>query len=118
MMLVEQVFSQAMVLAGEVEQNRANLLRLFCQSAAAGLQQRLREGFTPEDCKADFVAAGALYALAALAETDLAAGMQRVQFGDVTLVSGGISEASRCLRYQANLIIGPYCKDNLVFRGI
>lgn len=118
MMLVEQVYAQAVMLSGTVETDRESLLRVFCQSAVAGMMQRLREGLTPEDCKADFVAAGALYALAALSETDPGANMERVQFGDVTLVPGGTSAASRCLRRQADLIISPYCRDSFVFRGV
>lgn len=118
MTLNEQVYAQAVLLSGAVEQSQENLLRLFSQSAVTGIKRRLREGLTAEDCKADFVAAGALYALAALSETDPAGNMERVQFGDVTLVSGGISAASRCLRRQADLIIGPYCQDVFVFRGV
>lgn len=57
------------------------------------IQTQLREGLTPADCKADFVAAGALYALAALSEADGANGMQRVQVGDVTLVASDTSAA-------------------------
>lgn len=118
MTLIEQVYAQAMLLIGSIESSRESLLRLFCQSAVTGLQQRLREGLTAEDCKAEFIAAGALYALAALEETDPAMGMERVQFGDVTLVPGGRSAASRCLRRQADTIIDPYCRDNFVFQGV
>lgn len=118
MTLVEQVYAQAVMLAGSVENGQEPLLKAFCQSAVTGMTLRLREGLTAEDCKADFVAAGALYALAALSETDPVTNMDRVQFGDVTLVNGGASTASRCLRYQANLIISPYCRDNFVFRGV
>lgn len=119
-MLVEQVFSQAMVLAGEVEQNRANLLRLFCQSAAAGLQQRLREEFTPEDCKADFVAAASLMALAGLNTLSESNQVEQFQAGDLTIRRGesGKDAASRCLRRQAELMISPYLKDQFTFLGV
>lgn len=116
MSLIDQVYAQAVMLCAEAEGEREELLRLFCQSAVAGLQRQLREGLTAEDCKADLVAAGALFALAALSESEQ--DMQRVEFADVTLVSGGISAASRCLRRQAQLIIAPYCKDSFSFRGV
>ncbi len=118
MILTEQVYAQAVMLSGTVESGKEEMLRIFCRSAVAGMTQRLREGLTPEDCKADFIAAGALYALAALSEADEAANMERVQFADVTLVPGGTSAASRCLRRQADLIISPYCRDTFVFRGV
>lgn len=118
MTLTQQVYAQTVLLAGTVEQEREPLLELLCQSAVVGLTRRLREGLTPEDCKADFVAAGALYALAALAETDEAANVARLQFGDITLVRGGANAAARCLRYQADFIISPYCVDAFVFRGV
>ncbi len=118
MNLVEQTFAQAVLLSGVDDEKQEQLLELFCRSAVTNLTARLREGLTPEDCKADFVAAGALYALAALSETDPVAGMQRMQIGDVTLVPGGASAASRCLRSQANLMMSPYCKDNFSFRGV
>lgn len=118
MTLTEQVYAQTVLLSGTIDSGQESLLRLFCQSAVIGMGQRLREGLTPEDCKADFIAAGALYALAALSETDSAANMERVQFGDVTLIPGGVSAASRCLRRQADMIISPYCRDTFVFRGV
>lgn len=118
MTLTEQVFAQAVLLSGVEEAQQEKLLELFCRSAVTNLTARLREGLTPEDCKADFVAAGALYALAALSETDTTAGMQRVQVGDVTLVPGDASAASRCLRKQANMMMAPYCVDSFAFRGV
>lgn len=118
MILAEQVYAQALMLVGTVEDKQGQLLQLFCRSAVMGMLRRLREGLTPEDCKADFVAAGALYALAALTETDPSANLERLQFGDVTLVSGGATAAARCLRRQAELIITPYYGDNFLFKGV
>lgn len=118
MTLVEQTLAQALLLAGQIDTSQEALLELFCRSAVTHITARLRQGLTPEDCRAAFVAAGALYALAALAETDPVAGMQRMQIGDVTLVPGGTSAATRCLRKQADLIISPYCVDCFVFQGV
>jgi hypothetical protein len=118
MTLVEQTVAQAAMLAGALEETQQQLLELFCQSAVTHLTARLQTGLTPDDCRAAFVAAGALYALAALTETDAVSGMQRVQIGDVTLVPGETSAASRCLRRQADMILSPYCVESFLFRGI
>ena len=66
MTLTEQVFAQAALLAGELDGRQTNLLRLLCGASASSLTARLREGLTPEDCKADFIAAASLLALAQL----------------------------------------------------
>ena len=94
------------------------MLEMFCRSAVTYLTAQLREGMTPPECKADFVAAGALYALAALSEADGANGMQRVQVGDVTLVPSDTSAACRCLRKQADMMMSPYCAVSFAFRGV
>ena len=52
MTLTEQVFAQAALLAGELDGRQTNLLRLLCGASASSLTARLREGLTPEDCKA------------------------------------------------------------------
>lgn len=118
MTLVERIYAQAEALCGQVEETLKPFLRAFCQSAVVGMEQRLKEGLTPDDCKADFIAAGALYALAALTEVDPTAAFERVQFGDVTLVSGGASAASRCLRRQADMILSPFCRGTFEFRRV
>ena len=63
MTLTEQVFAQAALLAGELDGRQTNLLRLLCGASASSLTARLREGLTPEDCKADFIAAASLLAV-------------------------------------------------------
>ena len=94
------------------------LLKLLCRGAASSLEARLREGLTAEDCKADFVAAASLYALAALSGTSDLDRMEEITAGDVTLKRSGSDAAANCLRYQAELMIGPYLKDRFTFRGV
>ena len=77
MTLTEQVFAQAALLAGELDGRQTNLLRLLCGASASSLTARLREGLTPEDCKADFIAAASLLALAQLFENVLFKNVQR-----------------------------------------
>ena len=119
MNLSEQIFAQAVLLAGSIDTRQEALLRLLCSGAASSLSARLRDGITPQDCKADFVAAASLYALAALSETDDMAQVESFTAGDVTVKKGDkVSAASQCLRYQADLMISPYTRDTFSFRGV
>lgn len=118
MILEEQVFAQALILAGTVEQRQYALLRLFCRSAASSIAARLRKGLTPEDCKADFLAAASLLALAALSDAGNEADMEQIDIGELTLRPRGRDAASRCLRNQAELMIAPYLQDKFSFLGV
>ena len=60
MTLTEQIFAHALVLAGELEPRQEALLKVLCRSAENALSMRLRQGLTPEDCKADFLSAAGL----------------------------------------------------------
>ena len=70
MSLTEQIYAQALLLAGDLEEKQAKLLEVLCTAATRSLTARLRDGITPEDCKADFVAAASLYALASLGDVE------------------------------------------------
>jgi hypothetical protein len=118
MILTEQVFSQAVLLAGELEDKQEALLKMLCGAATASLSARLRDGIAPEDCRADFVAAASLFALAALNEAVEGDRITQFTGGDVTLKTAGGGAASNCLRYQAQMIIGPYLKDRFTFREV
>ena len=118
MTLTEQVFAQAVLLTGELDDRQRDLLSLLCLAATSSLSTRLREGLTPEDCRADFVAAASLYALASLAEADEMAQMESFTAGDVTIRRGKSNAAAQCLRYQAEMIISPYMKDRFAFMGV
>ncbi len=113
MSLVQQVYAQAAMLAGVEDAAQGKLLEMLCRSAVAGLTAGLRSGLTPDDCRADFVAAAALYALAALSECD--GQPEQLQLGDLTLRRGG-NAAAKCLRSQAQLILSPYMADRFSFR--
>ena len=118
MTLVQQVYTQAVLMSGVDASEQEVLLQVLCQSAVNALTQQLRAEFTPEDCKADFVAAASLYALAALAETDPLQRVEQIQIGDVTLRRGGSTAASACLRHQAEMMMAPFLKDNFCFRSV
>lgn len=119
MTLTEQVFAQAALLAGELDGRQTNLLRLLCGASASSLAARLREGLTPEDCKADFIAAASLLALAQLNGVDDAQ-VEEFKAGDLTVKLGSKNRdaASQCLQRQAELMIAPYLRDGFSFRGV
>ena len=117
-MITDLVFAQAALLAGQLDGNQTELLKLLCQSAVSSLEARLREGLSVECCKADFVAAASLYALAALNEAGGMGGIAEFKAGDLTVKRSGMDTSSRCLQRQADLIIRPYLVDGFVFQGV
>ena len=118
MTLKEQVFAQAALLAGQLEGSRLEMLDVLCTASVASLTARLRPGLTPEDCKADFVAAASLYALAALNEVGDTDRLEQISAGDLTLRKSSADAAANCLRDQAEIMIVPYLKDRFSFRGV
>ena len=118
MSLTEQIRAQALVLTQDSTEVNLSLLELLCRCAESDLRHKLRDGIQPEDCKADFVAAASLLALAALSETDDVAQLEQIQTGDLTLRRGSTDSAACCLRYQAEMIIRPYLKDRFAFLGV
>lgn len=118
MTLTEQVYAQALLMSQQAAENEGEMLKTLCRAAVVSLTDRLRPGLTPEDCKADFVAAAALYSLAALAELDDMSRLEQVTAGDITLRQSGNNAATGCLRYQAELLMAPYMQDRFCFRGV
>lgn len=118
MTLTDQVYTQAALMSGVDAADQEVLLAVLCQSAVSALKEQLREGISVEDCKADFVAAASLYALAALSEADPLMRVEQIQIGDMTLKRGGSTAAATCLRYQAELMMSPYLKDRFCFRSV
>lgn len=118
MTLTEQIYAQAMVLIQDSEDEKLPMLEILCRCAENSLRMNLREGVSPEDCKADFVAAASLYALAAMSEMDEMAQMEQIKAGDLTLRRGSTDSAACCLRYQAEVMMSPYMKDRFSFVGV
>lgn len=118
MMLTEATYAQAVLLAGQLEERQSQLLQILCRASCSCLAARLQEGITPEDCKADFVAAASLYALAALKEAGQADTLEEFRAGDLTVRRNSTDTASQCLHRQAELIMMPFLKDGFVFRGV
>ena len=117
-MMTELVFAQAALLAGQLEEQQAQLLKLLCRGAVSSLENRLRDGLTADSCKADFVAAASLFALAAMNEAGQAGAVKEFRAGDLTVKRSGMDTSSRCLQRQAEMIIQPFLKDDFVFLGV
>lgn len=118
MTLTEQIYAQALVMLRDFEEDQQALLETLCRTSEVSLRGKLREGLTPEDCLADFIAAASLYAVAALTETDEMTQLEQFSVGDLTLRRGSKDAASCCLRYQAELLMMPYTKDRFSFAGV
>ncbi len=118
MTLTEQIYAQAVLLTQDAESENLPMLEILCRSAEVSLKQNLRDGITPEDCKADFVAAASLYALAALSEMDELAQLSEIQVKDLTMRRGSTNTAACCLRFQAERMIQPYLKERFQFMGV
>ena len=118
MTLTEQIYAQAMVLTQDSQDEKLAMLEILCRSAENSLRRNLRDGMTPEDCKADFVAAASLYALAAMSEMDELCQLDQIKAGDLTLRRGSTDSAACCLRYQAEVMMKPYMKDRFSFMGV
>jgi hypothetical protein len=118
MTLTEQICAQTLLLTRDLQDGDEKMLQILCRCAEVSLKAKLRPGISPEDCKADFVAAASLYALAAMAEMDDLNQMEQITAGDLTLRRGSKDAASCCLRYQAELLMMPYVKDAFAFMGV
>ncbi len=118
MKLNDQVLAQALLLAGELSDQQKIVLGMLCTATTASLRSRLREGLTVDDCKADFVAAASLLALAAMGSVGDSQRLEQITAGDFTLRKTGNDAASNCLRAQAELMMTPYLQDQFSFRGV
>ena len=116
MTITDQIYAQALVMVGQLSAEQDALLRVLCRAARSTLAGRLRSGITPEDCRADFIAAGSLFALAALSESD--GSPERFTAGELTVQRSSDNAAARCLRGQAELILMPYVRDCFTFLGV
>ena len=120
MNLIEQIQAHALLMAGNMSPMQQEILKTFCQASASYLESRLRDGLSPEDCKADFVAAASLLALAALNSYRAEDFSEQVTVADFTMKTtcGYKDVASNCLKTQAELMIAPYLKDRFAFMGV
>ena len=120
MNLIEQIRAQAMLLAGDLTDRQNQVLSALCYGAASTLEKRLRDGLTAEDCKADFIAAASLLALAGMNSVTGEETAEQIAVGDFSVRTSKNTNdaASNCLCAQAELMIAPYLKDRFTFLGV
>ena len=118
MMLVEQVLTQARLMARDLPEENQTMLEAVCAAAVNSLAVRLRDNIRPEDCLSDFVTAAAMYAMAAMSEVGTMAQLEQVTAGDLTVRKGSGNSAVSCLRYQAEMLMKPYLQETFVFVGV
>jgi hypothetical protein len=118
MSVTERIVAQAKTLLRDLEEQDLPKLELLCRAAEVQLTAKLRPGLLVEDCIADFIAASALYAVAAMTELDETAQLEMITMGDMTLRRKSTDAAACCLRYQAELIISPFVADAFAFLGV
>lgn len=120
MSLIEQIQAHAQLMSGNISPQQKEILKTLCQVAASYLESRLRDGLTPEDCKADFIAAASLLALAGLNSYRAEDFSEQVTVADFSMktTSGYKDVAANCLKTQAELMIAPYLKDRFAFMGV
>ena len=107
MRVADQVFSQAELLAGEMDER----LRLLCAVAQKQLSRQLQDGVTPEDIREDFVAAASLYALSRWGRGEE---IQEFRAGDLTVKKGQTAN----LEAEALSLLRPYLKSGFTFVGV
>ena len=116
-MMREQVYARALLMAGDLDGHRQELLGVLCAANAAALEARLRSGLTPEDCREEFITAAGL---SALADMDGFEEVAEFKAGDLTVKTGQQDGEQRAesLRHQAESLMAPYLKDRFVFVGV
>ncbi len=118
MNLTQQIYAQALVLIRDLEDKDRPILEVLCRCSEVTLLKKMRPGVSIGDCKADFVAAAALYAVSAMTEIDGGLKPEQIVAGDLTLRHSGSDAAACCLRYQAEMMMSPYMMDDFMFVGV
>ena len=114
-MMRQEVLNRAAVLAGQLDAQQQAKLEILCTAAVSVLEQQLREGVTPEDCREAFVTAACLQVMAAMEDcTDVS----EFRAGDLTVKQNRQGSSSQEFRDQARALMAPYLKDRFRFAGV
>jgi len=114
-MMQDQVVARAVLMAGELDGQKMELLRVLCAAAISGLTMRLKDGLTAEDCREEFITAASLHAMAAMSSFEET--VQEFKAGDLT-VKQNRDGYSTGLEQQAEKLMKPYLRDCFVFSGV
>ena len=116
-MMTEQVYARALLMAGDLDEHRQELLRVLCAANTSSMEARLRDGLAAEDCREEFVTAASLCALADMGGFEEVA---EFKAGDLTVKTGQQDgqQSGLPLRRQAEALMTPYLKDRFWFVGV
>ena len=116
-MMTEQVYARALLMAGDLDEHRQELLRVLCAANTSSMEARLRDGLAAEDCREEFVTAASLCALADMGGFEEVA---EFKAGDLTVKTGQQDgqQSGLSLRRQAEMLMAPWLKDRFSFMGV
>ncbi len=117
MSILEEIILQAKLMSNGLQEEEYPLLEAACRAAEINLSSNLREYFTPENIRKDFVSGAALMALATLSDFAAFRGVEQFTAGDVTIRTGS-KAAVNCLRLQAQVLMAPYMRPGVPFMGV
>ena len=118
MMMHEQVYAQALLLAGELDSRQQAMLQVLCVAAAEALQRRLRDDVEVEVCRETFLTAASLFALADLRSAGENGLVEEFKAGDLTVKHAGGAVTAASLQQRAEKLMKPYLKDHFSFLGV
>ena len=122
--LTEEILEKAEVLVGrELDEKETALLQEMCAAAARELEQRLRQGVSPQDIQSAFVSAAGVLALSLYIQVGSAGEEEtNLKLGDVSVQRRGAGTArtsANTLRKQAEAMLAAYLEDQgFSFRGV
>lgn len=114
----EHAYAQALLFAGPLEEVQKARLEVLCKSVEESLKHKLRPGLTPEDLRADYIAAVGLYGVAALEELEQRGEPKSFTASDLTIRREDAGVSVKCLRRQAEMLLAPYLCDSFSFRSV
>lgn len=114
----EHAYAQALLFAGPLEEVQKARLEVLCKSVEESLKHKLRPGLTPEDLRADYIAAVGLYGVAALEELEQRGEPKSFTASDLTIQREDAGVSVKCLRRQAEMLLAPYLCDSFSFRSV
>lgn len=116
--MLEQVMELVQALGGAGQSE--TLLEAVCAAACRTLDQKLKDGLTPEDCQGAYPLAAAWLAMDWLRSGRGLEGVTALSAGDISVRrEPGSGEGAEKLSRRAMELMGPYLRDEaFVFRGV
>ena len=119
-MMKEQAFAQALLMTGDLEETRRQLLRILCGAAVSSLRLRLKPELRVEEYAQDLIVAASLYAVAALEDAAGETVLEEFKAGDLSVKQSSEKKviSAAALQKQAEELMKPYFADGFAFVGV